>query len=330
MYTTADERSVEEICYNRIHINNVLSEIEVQFKPYFDRFIKSVGGTVISDEAFEKLASAFGSKAVKRSNQSQKSLGDTYTNIILKAIDQFEKDQEKYKDLFDLELLEEFEGAAPTFKAKNLKYECPIINKTLQNKKAKELNKYRYDFSVADPDYLLNVVYNLASFAENYASQYKGRAYGPFYYYEDMGLELLDTDDYTAYGVIGGGIKTHMLFKNYPNLFPNRSRNAIWALWYLTGKKTFNCVNDSEFLMIDTKKTITQQNYFYPYQLFAYYAYKICEMLKEEAEKLNVDFNDTFRYVITDAFLDYVAAEHMEEIEMRTKQIKEGRSNEFA
>ena len=69
-----------------------------------------------------------------------------------------------------------------------------------------------------------------------------------------LGLSPLDQDEsYTVYGVIGGGIKSHMLFKVHPAAFPNRSRSALWALWYLTGKKCFDCSMDSEFLMIDTQ-----------------------------------------------------------------------------
>ena len=330
MYTTAEERSVEDICFDRNHILDVTLEIEKQFPVYFDRFIKSVGGTAISDESFEKLIAAFGTNSVKRTKQSVEACSDNYTNIILKSIDSFESDQDDYQKLFDLEFLADLDEDASTFKSKYLRNECPIIRKTLNNTKAKELNKYRADFNTADSDYLLAVVTNLATFSVDYAEEYEDREYGPFYDYEDMGLDLLDTDDYTAYGVIGGGIKTHMLYKNYPSLFPNRSRNAIWALWYLTDKRTFECEYDSEFLMIDPKKVITQQNYFYPYRLFAFYAYQICEMLKKRAEEMNVNFNSAYRYVITDAFLDYVAGEHMSEIELFAKQIREGRSNEYA
>ena len=115
-----------------------------------------------------------------------------------------------------------------------------------------------------------------------------------------------------------------MLYKVYPAIFPNRSRDAIWALWYLTDKKTFDCKQDSEFLMIDINKFITQQNYFYPYELFAYYAHQIFQMLKEKAESIDVYFDPAYRYVIVDAFLGFVAKKHDDEISILKQQIRDG------
>src|SRR6476661_1370211 len=51
--------------------------------------------------------------------------------------------------------------------------------------------------------------------------------------------------------VIGGGIKSHFLYSRYPYAFPNRSQNALWALYFLTDKKEFGFDDGSEFLMID-------------------------------------------------------------------------------
>ena len=115
-----------------------------------------------------------------------------------------------------------------------------------------------------------------------------------------------------------------MLYKVHPSLFPNRSRSAIWALWYLTDKESFGCKTDSEFLMIDLDKNIVQQNYFYPYQLFAFYAFEIYKLLRGKAKELNVDIDPDYRYVIVDAFLEYIAMEHDEEIAFLKSQIRDG------
>jgi len=109
----------------------------------------------------------------------------------------------------------------------------------------------------------------------------------------------------------------------YPNIFPNRSRDAIWSLWYLTSKKKFKCKEDSEFLMIDVKNSVTQQNYFYPYDLFGFYALKLYLLLKEEAIRENVEIPIGYRYVILDSFLSYVAQQHIDEITVLKQAIKE-------
>ena len=177
---------------------------------------------------------------------------------------------------------------------------------------------------MADADWLLRVVYNLCVFGDEYQENYDPNTYEDAQTYQDLDLSLLDTDDYTAYGVIGGGIKTHMLYKVHPAIFPNRSRSAIWALWYLTNKQTFDCKTDSEFLMIDLSKNIVQQNYFYPYQLFAYYAFEIYKMLRDKAAENNAYIDPDYRYVIVDAFLEFIAAEHDDEIAFLKSQIRDG------
>jgi hypothetical protein len=80
---------------------------------------------------------------------------------------------------------------------------------------------------------------------------------------------------------------------------------------------------DSEFLMIDVKESTTQQNYFYPYELFAFYAHQIFQLLKAEAEDLDVYLDPEYRYVIVDSFLSFVADSHESEINLLTSQIRE-------
>ncbi len=177
------------------------------------------------------------------------------------------------------------------------------------------------EFNRADASELLRVVTNLCELGEDYSTEvYKENSE---INYEDLNMALMDTDDYTVYGVIGGGIKSHMLYKVHPDSFSNRSRSALWALWYLTDKLSFGCTMDSEFLMIDTKKNTTQQNYFYPYELFSYYAYGIYQLLRQKAEELDAYTDEEYRYVIVDTFLSFIADENEEAINFMISQIRE-------
>ena len=322
MYTRMDNSGVEDICYEHGHIEQVLNVIRNNFDPYFIRFLESMAGKGISLEDIQVIQERFRIDGkVKKENRD---LGENYKAIIRQAIEDFEKDRGDYEKIFRRNWLEDLDEDAGSFKSKTLKNECPIIRKTLANKKAKELDKYRISFSMADPDWLLDVVYKLCVFGEEYQNKYDPNTYEDAQTYEDLELSLLDTDEYTAFGVIGGGIKTHMLYKVHPAIFPNRSRNAVWALWFLSGKRPFGCRTDSEFLMIDVKKIITQQNYFYPYQLFAYYAFEIYKMLRDKAADYNAYIDTNYRYVIVDAFMEFVAMEHESEINILRAQIKEG------
>lgn len=322
MYTRMDNSGVEDICYDLEHVEKVLEVIKMNFDGYFERFLDSIGGKGVSLEDIQELQKKFGIEVKQKKKNSD--LTKNFKTIIRESIDDFEKDRADYEKIFRQEWLEDLDEDADVFKSKILKNECPIIRKTLANRRAKELDKYRASFSQADADWLLSVVYNLCVFGDEYKDNYDPKTYEDAETYKDLEMELLDTDDYTAYGVIGGGIKTHMLYKVHPSIFPNRSRSAIWALWYLTNKEAFGCKTDSEFLMIDLSKNIVQQNYFYPYQLFAFYAFEIYKLLRDKATEYDAYIDPDYRYVVVDAFLEYIAMEHDSEISFLKSQIRDG------
>ena len=322
MYTRMDNSGVEDVCYEQGHVETVLRSVKKNFDQHFIRFLDTTGGKGISLEDVQGLQKQLGIEV--RQKKKNRDLTDNYKAIIREAFENFEKDREDYQKIFRAGWLEDLDEDADVFKSKILRNECPIIRKTLANKRAKELDKYRASFSRADADWLLSVVYNLCVFGDEYYKKYDPKTYENAQTYKDLDLSLLDTDEYTAYGVIGGGIKTHMLYKVYPAIFPNRSRSALWALWYLTDKETFGCKTDSEFLMIDVSKNIVQQNYFYPYQLFAFYAFEIYKMLRDKASEYNAYIDTDYRYVIVDAFLEFIAMEHDSEIAFMKSQIRDG------
>ena len=322
MFVDNDSWDVEEICYDHTHIQNVVSEIKKNFDTYFEKYIQTEAGNGISQEDFEKMKRKMGICSDEK--RQKKDWSQNYKRIIREGIDDFEKDRNAYIELFDEEALEEAEYDPSSFKSKTLKYECPIIKNTLFSN-AKELGKYKRQYSISDPNELLQVVQTLSQFGEKYQNDvYDPKTYEDAKQYEDLRLENMDTEAFTVYGVIGGGIKSHMMYKVYPNTFPNRSRNAIWALWYLTDKKTFGCKTDSEFLMIDVGKSFTQQNYFYPYKLFAFYAFEIYKLLRDKATELGAYIDTDYRYVIVDSFLSFVENVHDEETSFLKAQIRDG------
>lgn len=322
MYSTTTDKPCEEICYKDSHIDKVLTEIKKNFDSYFIDFLETSAGTIISSEQIKALQQKFGTTgSTKKSNIN---FTEAYKNIFAKSIEAFEKDREKYIKLLDPDTLEEYEDDPGQFKSQALKNECPIIHGTIMNRKAKELDRYRLDFNRANANDLLQVVMNISEFVHSYKKKYyKAENYLSLKSYKDLNLELMDKEGYFYYGVLGGGIKSLMLYKFDPEVFSYRSKNAIWSLWYLTNKQKFECKQDSEFLIIDVKHIITKQNYFYPYELFSKYAFEIFKLLDAKAKELNVKLNPEYRYVIVDAFFEHVANKHADEIAELSKEFRE-------
>lgn len=304
---------IEDVCYKPEHIEKVLDEIRNNFDEYFERYLLTEAGSKISSGELEDIQRELGIK-VKTTNKPL-DVAERYQYIIKEAVNNFERDRKRYLELLNPDFLDEHVDDPPNFKNATLKNDCPIIRMAIQNKKAKELDKYRAEFKRANPNKLLDVITNLSNFAHDYANNvYESDEYDNNTKIEELKLSLLDTDDYIAYGVIGGGIKSHILFKFNPEIFPNRGRDDLWALWYLTNKEDFHCEQDSEFIMINLHKSTTQQNFFYPYELFAFYAFQVYKILKGKADQMRLYLDPAYRYVYVNSFLTYVAKTHEEEI----------------
>ena len=166
MYTADEFRNVEPVCYEHEHIEKVLKVVRESFYEYFDGFIETEGGKGVSSEELKALQEKFGTSSERRKDNRVNS--KNYKRIIADGIEEFEKDRASYDNIFSMELLEEYAEDSSTFKSEILHNKCPIIRKTLANKNAKELKKYRHDFNIASADYLLHTVTNLCKFSNEY------------------------------------------------------------------------------------------------------------------------------------------------------------------
>lgn len=304
---------IEDLCYEQDHIDKVWEEIKQVIPPYFQQYIDTEGGHAIPDSEAEKLTEKFGSTAKPKSKTkyAQKIL----ERLLKETIANFEKERQPYQDILDLKSLEEYKHDVNSFKNTVLKNQIPIIRKTLQNKQAKELDKFRTAFNLAQSGDLFNVTSNIVKLANEWRNAwYDGKEFEKIDTYEDLGYDAFDGEDYVVYGVIGGGIKSTFIFKLFPEMYPSRSREAVWALYYLSSKKKFGCKEDSQFLMINADEGTTQQNYFYPYSLFAFYALRIFNKLKELYAKNGISLPIEYRFAAVDGFLSYISRSHLDEI----------------
>ena len=108
-------RELEEICYMPKHIDLVRKEIQKNFGNYFPDFLETQAGKAISAAKAAEIAKALGATTRSRTPVASKQK-EAFLNIIQYAIDEFEKDREKYADLMDLEALEEYADDPSNFK----------------------------------------------------------------------------------------------------------------------------------------------------------------------------------------------------------------------
>lgn len=235
----------------------------------------------------------------------------TLKSTMTEAINAFKKEQAKYQHLFDEDTLEDFEYDPNSFKGA-LKSKCPIILRCL-NSPSEAMDGYRRDFYRTSGETMLTVTKAIVTFGKRFVRTFQATHYLAGFP-GDLGVAELDKPDYSAPSMLGGGVRSHFLYQLYPHIFPNRSQNAVWALYFLSNRKDFGLSDGSEFLMIE--ETGTQQNYYYPYELFTYYVNLTFKELDQRCIALPYAIDSAHRYVCVNRFFDHIADEHRPDINL--------------
>jgi hypothetical protein len=263
--------------YDETHIAEVLTEIRLTFPTYFLSFCQ-----------------------LPLRKQFQDAIGD------------YEAEQLKYSSYLDPEALDEFEDNPNSFKGETKK-NCPIIRRCL-NSKEEYMKAYQRSFSEVKGRDLLNAARKIAEFGRAYVSDFDHERHENARSFAELGIAPLDQPEYGCPGVIGYGIQSALLYGQYPHAFAHRSQNAVWSLYFLTSRKSFGLKDDSEFMMVQPEYNTCDQNYFYPADLFGFYALRLFLMLKAAFSGTGLDLEKSFRYIYLSSFCDHVAEQHKDDI----------------
>jgi hypothetical protein len=273
---------LEEQVFDQEHIRHVLAEIKQTFMSYFETFAKEDLNLMFQDR-----------------------------------IEEYEKEQEKYREYLDLESLDEFEYDPNAFKGHTRKG-CPIILRCLMSQDD-VMKSYKRSFGLVTGRKLLDAVRNIAKFGLAYTQSFDDNTHEHIADHKKMELEPLNDEEYYTGGVIGYGIQSSLLFGLHPREFAHRSQNAVWALYFLSNSKDFGLLDGSEFLMIHESEGTCEQNYLYPAELFGFYSLKLYLMLNSACNKIGITFDDQYRYIYLSVFSNHVASTHRNDINTYTR-----------
>lgn len=273
---------LEEAVHNPEHINLVLAEIEETFPKYFSDF-----------------------------QAEQPKL------LFAKAIANHESERQKYLDYMDLDALREYDDDPAVFK-RATKTKCPIILRCLMSQD-EVMKQYKRAFNEITGRQLLDGVRKISEFAQDYVTSFDEIGHERIQSYADLKLDLLNEPEYGCPGVIGYGVQSSLLYGQYPHAFAHRSQNAVWALYFITNRKDFGLQDASEFLMVQPKYNTCEQNYFFPADLFGFYALKLYLMLKKACKEIRIDFSAENRYIYLSAFTDFITDVHRNDINVYTR-----------
>jgi hypothetical protein len=278
--------------------------------------------TLYSQEHFEKVWSIIKPEALKYIDSWMDELRCQNSNIKLnsavglyyqKLIKSHELLQNKYTELFNVDIMEEYGEATDGFKGQILGKQCPVIQKTL-NSKTEVLKDWKMQFRLASNSTLYDTFCNFVYFASEYNENMTEAELENIDTMDDLGLYGMREDNCYLVGVIGTGIISTILNAMYPRLFPGHFKTGMFSLYFLSGKEPIEMGSgSSEFLMIkDDSHSKTgiieaEHNYYFEYEIFALYSLRLFRLLNEEIEKrCELKFPSEYRYVLTNDFYQYV------------------------
>jgi hypothetical protein len=176
------------------------------------------------------------------------------------------------------------------------------------------MKAYKISFQGTSGRQMLDPMRQLALFGGLYAAHFRDDLHESCTTPAELGLGALNEAPHGCPGVIGYGIQSSLLYGVYPRCFAHRSQNAVWSLYFLSGRKEFGLRDGSEFLMVHADLGTCEQNYFYPAELFGFYALRIYLLLKVACQDLGISLLNSERYIYLSRFCDHVADSHRGDI----------------
>jgi hypothetical protein len=292
------------------HIQTVWSAIEAHFKDYFDRFVASCQNAADPELLAATLGKKFKVKIVASGDR-----GPGVEAAFRDAITSFEESADVYRGFFNEDVLQEYEelNASEFKRALQKRANCPIVSKCVTSRRD-EMHEWQRKFNGRDPRELRAVFRELHNSAMEYATGTKADSYARYDSWQALRLDWFDDDDnLRAEGVVGTGIKSTVLYHLNPQMFPLCDTDALFALYFLSGKDSFGLPSDSnEFIMVNDRKPDPSmidridRNYWYPYALFALFQLRIYRLIEAACEDLHVKLDSAYRYVYCNTVMKHV------------------------
>lgn len=304
------------------HIAKVWSVIDASLPQYWDTFVESAA----PPDPAARLATKFKASRKKVSGE----IGRVLAHLFEKAVNDYEKEAQKYRRFFDLEALDEYHDDPNAFK-QALSRDVPIIANTLRNRRA-ELRDWQRSFRTARARDLLAVFESVL----DYIGEWRGGL--PIDQYIQQAFEsepssfrldpLDDDETMSIVNVIGMGIKSIVLFHLDPERLPPRGQNGLYGLYFLSKMQDFGLPSgSSEFLMVNDLNPafdgsiIMDHNYWYPYGLFSLYSLRVYNWIEARCQEAKVTLDPRLRFVYSDRFFAAICTQH--QADLRTMRAHE-------
>ena len=229
-------------------------------------------------------------------------------------INKMEFDVKKYKSEcfqnFNPEIIEIMKSDLGAFKNNIFGEKLWTVSSSLHDMSNPELARYRESFDNATPKEVYVCVKHILEATKNYVEnvfpQISLRSINNI---EDLKLDYLDEEDMLLVGVIGLGIRSELLHRMYPAVFPIMTRRSLWGMYFLTSENEF--IVDENF----QGKSRTSHEWNYDYDRFCFYTNFLTNIMETYLKKYKIKMDMTIRFGYLNLMLIAYSAKHKTEID---------------
>ncbi len=209
-----------------------------------------------------------------------------------------------------MELYEEF---LEDFKNKVFAKELWTVKAALKTPDP-DLARYKKDYRDANTREIFNTVNGILNAAHSYSTEVSKQIdYSSLVSVKDLQMDFLNEDTMFMNKVIGFGIRSEILHRYFPALFPIMTQPSLWAMYFI-------CESNNEFITIEKRtregKMRVSHNWQYPYDRFSFLMNVISNELFNWFKSYGVELKTNLRFGYVNMFLSSISDLHKADTKM--------------
>lgn len=184
------------------------------------------------------------------------------------------------------------------------------VRSSLHDMSNPELDRYRDSFDNATPREIYTCVKTILEKSREYVTDVFPKIdLRRILTIDELKLDYLNGEDVLLTGVIGLGIRSELLHRMYPQVFPIMTRRSLWGMFFFT--------DAGEFVVDENRdgKSRTSHQWNYEYPRFCFYSNFLTLLMEQHMNKYGIKLNNELRYGYLNLMLVEYAKKHKSEID---------------
>lgn len=225
----------------------------------------------------------------------------------ISASEEIEETVEEYANSFEQQFnpdkMVKYQKRLVEFRDKVVAEHLWTVRAALRSRE-EELVRYKAAFKRAKPADIYRIISNILGFAFEYKKDMRSSiSIDTVTTIEELGLDGIYEDDLILSGVIGLGVRSEILHRKFPAVFPIMTRRSQWGMHFLAG-------NAMEFLRYEydnyNEETRVVNQFEYDYPRFTFYANYLAVLLRRKLGSLHIPWNEDLRFGYVNLFISHV------------------------